>query len=143
MNAGKDRGEVLNGFIYSQEFDNLCDGYSIKAYDSVPPPPPANFNGSWVGQAITTTPFDDWGDPCSNASVSLTISNFQVTGTAVNAWGSYQISGTANSDGTLFLGVAIGSETVANFSGTLSGNTGSGTWSEYWGCYGTWTLTKQ
>ena len=49
LNAGKDRGEVLNGFIYSQEFDNLCDGYGIKAYDSVPPPPPANFDGSWVG----------------------------------------------------------------------------------------------
>ena len=40
LNAGKDRGEVLDGFIYSQEFANLCDKYGIKAYDSVPPPKP-------------------------------------------------------------------------------------------------------
>ena len=32
LNSGKDRGEVLNGFIYAQEFYNLCEGYGINPY---------------------------------------------------------------------------------------------------------------
>jgi len=32
LNAGKDRGEVLDGFIYSTEFSNLCSEYGIKAF---------------------------------------------------------------------------------------------------------------
>ena len=32
LNAGKDRGEVLDGFIYSTEFTNLCSEYGIKAF---------------------------------------------------------------------------------------------------------------
>jgi hypothetical protein len=58
-------------------------------------------------------------------------------------YGPYQVSGTVNNDGTIDLGLAIGSDNVANFSGTLSGNTGSGSWADIWGCYGTWTLTQQ
>ena len=33
LNSGKDRGEVLDGFIYSQEFSQLCQNYGIKAFD--------------------------------------------------------------------------------------------------------------
>ena len=29
LNMGRDRGEVLNGFIYAQEFNNLCWKYGI------------------------------------------------------------------------------------------------------------------
>ena len=29
LNADKDRGEVLDGFLYSQEFINLCEDYEI------------------------------------------------------------------------------------------------------------------
>lgn len=32
LNAGRDRGEVLDGFIYSTEFSNLCSEYGIKAF---------------------------------------------------------------------------------------------------------------
>jgi len=32
LNRGKDRGEVLDGFIYSTEFSNLCSEYGIKAF---------------------------------------------------------------------------------------------------------------
>jgi PKD repeat protein len=32
LNSGKDRGEVLNGFIYAQEFYNLCEDYGINPY---------------------------------------------------------------------------------------------------------------
>jgi hypothetical protein len=33
LNAGKDRGEVLDGFIYAQEFFALCDQYGIVPYE--------------------------------------------------------------------------------------------------------------
>jgi hypothetical protein len=32
LNAGRDRGDVLDGFIYSTEFSNLCSEYGIKAF---------------------------------------------------------------------------------------------------------------
>lgn len=32
LNSGKDRGDVLNGFVYSQEFKMLCENYGITAY---------------------------------------------------------------------------------------------------------------
>jgi len=33
LEGGRDRSEVLNGFIYSQEFADLCDDYGIKAFE--------------------------------------------------------------------------------------------------------------
>jgi len=32
LNCGKDRGYVLNGFLGSQEFINLCEDYGIEPY---------------------------------------------------------------------------------------------------------------
>ena len=32
LDAGKERMEVLNGFIYSSEFSSLCNNYGIKAF---------------------------------------------------------------------------------------------------------------
>jgi hypothetical protein len=32
LNAGKDRGDVLDGFLYSQEFSELCQDYGINPY---------------------------------------------------------------------------------------------------------------
>ncbi len=43
LNSGKDRCEVLNGFIYSQEFANLCNAYGIIAVIQ----PCQNVAGTW------------------------------------------------------------------------------------------------
>jgi hypothetical protein len=32
LNSGKSRQNVLNGFIYSTEFENLCNSYGISPY---------------------------------------------------------------------------------------------------------------
>ena len=32
LNAGKDRGEVLDGFLYSAEFGQLCEKYGITPF---------------------------------------------------------------------------------------------------------------
>ena len=85
LDSGMERGQVLNGFIYSQEFSGLCDNFGIKAYDTVPPlppPQPANFDGNWSGQAKSATKYGSDGDLCGSASVSMAISNFQISGTA-------------------------------------------------------------
>jgi sugar lactone lactonase YvrE len=36
LDAGRDRGEVLNGFLYSQEFVDLAQRFGIKAFDAAP-----------------------------------------------------------------------------------------------------------
>lgn len=38
LDAGRHRQEVLNGFIYSDEFAKLCQLFGIKGYNSLPPP---------------------------------------------------------------------------------------------------------
>jgi YVTN family beta-propeller protein len=48
LNGGKNRREVLNGFIYSSEFTELCNQFGIKAYDSLPPPK-SKYAGKWEG----------------------------------------------------------------------------------------------
>ena len=34
LDNGKDRGEILDGFIYSQEFSELCSKFGIKAFEN-------------------------------------------------------------------------------------------------------------
>jgi len=32
LDTGRDRGEVLDGFLYSQEFSELCEDYGINPF---------------------------------------------------------------------------------------------------------------
>lgn len=48
LKGGKNRKEVLNGFIYSEEFTKLCNQFGIKAYHSLPPPK-SKYAGKWEG----------------------------------------------------------------------------------------------
>ncbi len=48
LKAGNNRKDVLDGFIYSNEFTGLCSQFGIKAYDSVPAPK-SPFAGTWEG----------------------------------------------------------------------------------------------
>jgi hypothetical protein len=45
LDAGRDRGEVLNGFIYSSEFGDLCDSYGILPFGDATPTPNYKFSG--------------------------------------------------------------------------------------------------
>ena len=38
LNSGTSREDALNGFIYSQEFENLCNSYGIIPYSDYEPP---------------------------------------------------------------------------------------------------------
>jgi hypothetical protein len=104
----------------------------------------SNFDGTWKGRALITTAKDSYGDPCLPADVTMIVQNNQITGTALAADGSlYNLSGNVGSNGVVTAGIAVGGETVVNYTGTVSGTTGSGTWNEVYGCRGTWSVTKQ
>jgi len=132
------REEVLDGFIYAQEFTDLCNEYGIKAYEEHP------FDGTWQGTAVSTTKDDYWGDPCGGATITMYITSSVVTGSAYDPYWKdwYNISGSVNGDGTISAGLAITSDEVAHFDGTLSGNSGGGNWTSEGGCRGTWSVSR-
>jgi len=273
LNAGRDRSEVLNGFIYSQEFSELAQRFGIKAFDALPPPVSSDntmlygsywikitqgscsgsffvtvgddfskraedaylylpatgssflysgynvdgdyittsitlsgntmtlreeglepdgsgwvstiqiefagdynsftlsgsetdddpdecdgalsgsgsrlqftgpFDGIWSGDAVPTTAFDNEGDPCTGAYVKVAAEDSQVFGIVEDADGDeLDITGTVGAGGNFDAIVTDNGQTGATVTGTLSGNSGSGTWNDYYGCSGTWTMTKQ
>lgn len=138
LNSGTGRDVVLKGFIYAPEFANLCSVYGITAYDPHP------FDGTWQGTALSTTAYDYWGDPCSGATLTMYITNSVVSGTAYDPYWQdwYTVSGSVNLDGTITAGLAISSDEVASFDGTLSGNSGGGSWTSDGGCRGTWSVSR-
>lgn len=99
------------------------------------------FDGHWTGTAVSV-PLTAL---CGSATVDMTISDSIITGTATDSWGeTYILSGMVYSTGDIEAAMASGNEeNVAQFSGQLSGDTGSGTWEDIEGCSGTWTLTRQ
>ena len=79
--------------------------------------------------------------------IGIEIANDQITGEILVDLGvivSLTYSGTVSIDGTLNAEASLsGFGTFATFTGSLSGNSGSGTWQDnYIGCSGTWVFTK-
>jgi len=104
-----------------------------------------NFDGTWTATAISTTVYDYYGDRCGQATVTMIVSGNQITGFAFDTWGEYYtLSGTVTPEGAVTAGLGIGNiDGLATFTGSLSGNSGSGTWQDNSGCHGTWTGSKQ
>jgi hypothetical protein len=103
-----------------------------------------NFDGSYSGTAMPTTDYDYGGDPCGDATMSFTVSNYHISGKAVDSSGQqYTLSGEVASDGTITAGLAVGGSNGATFSGKVSGNTATGTWQDVWGCGGTWSVARK
>jgi len=104
------------------------------------------FDGTWSGKAISTTPKDKYGNPCGYANFTMFINRGIITGTAVSyPWGgTYTLSGIVASDGTMVWGMAVGNTgSVASGTGSLSSTTGSGNWQDVYECSGPWNATKQ
>jgi hypothetical protein len=106
------------------------------------------YDGMWYGSATN----DASGTICAKvATVQFTITDSQLSGwgeedIAYDADG-YMMTGTVNSegqivDGSLFEEYGPGYQPVGVFDGTLSGDSGSGTWHDSYGCYGTFTVTR-
>jgi hypothetical protein len=99
-----------------------------------------SFDGHWAGTAVSV-PLTAM---CGSATVDMTITDSVISGTATDTWGeTYTLSGTVYPTGDIEAAMASGDEeNVAQFSGQLSGDSGSGTWEDIEGCSGTWTLTR-
>ena len=94
LDAGKDRGEVLDGFIYSQEFTELSERFGIKAFDSVPPPQPPITPPTSDLTVISTNPeIGATGISRNLDRISVTFSKKMVEGYSVSSLGDWQLSG--------------------------------------------------
>lgn len=99
------------------------------------------FDGQWTG-TVVSVPLTAL---CGTATINMTITDSVISGTATDSWNEgYTLSGTVYPTGDIEAAMASGDDAnVAQFSGVLSGDGGSGTWEDIEGCSGTWTLTRQ
>jgi hypothetical protein len=140
---------LINGTAYTftvKATNAAGTGPASAASNSVTPKAAvANFNGTWKGLAVNSTAKDYSGFPCGTGELTFTINNNQLTGKAVNSYFGYvyTLKGTVGNNGAVTMTVVDGDEIGASLSGTLSGSTGNGSWSEPEGCRGTWSATKQ
>ncbi len=104
----------------------------------------ANFDGSWIGTTRSTTATDNYGESCGSGSLSIVVTNNKITGTGIDWQGNhFDVTGSVESNGTLSARVLDSGYEVVTITGTVSGTTGSGSWNEYYGCEGNWSITKQ
>ena len=137
LNSGKARRLVLDGFIYSREFMQLCQRFGIVAFKSVPTHP---FDGTWVGKGKSAVVSSDCGD----AIIRFGIDGSRVSGLAVSAWGdTMPVAGSVDADGSLTAAINIDPNYPVSITGTLSGDSGSGTWSDPGGCHGNWNISRR
>jgi len=89
--------------------------------------------------SITATPTS--GGNCKGATGQMVIEGSEISGTVKTGWGDIlTIEGSYNqSNGEVDGGFAKNSNRLADYSGEISDNKGSGTWSDSLGCSGTWT----
>ena len=126
------------------DFDRLF--YDYVAVDIHKKEDSKSFNGVWSGKAISTTNYDRDHDVSGHADMTFTVEDTSISGYAVDyPWGErYAIFGSITEDGKIRMGLGYGNEgTVAQFSGTLSDSSGSGTWKDNYECRGTWSVQKQ
>lgn len=99
-------------------------------------------DGVYNVSASSTTDFDKDGGACAaSASGELSITEGNITGNVVDSFGTaFSLSGSVTSDGSFSAGVASDGENLVEFIGQLSGNSGSGTYSDIYECEGNWTL---
>jgi hypothetical protein len=128
LNSGRDRGEVLDGFIYSQEFANLCDSYGIiPAIQKC-----QNVAGTW-----SVTEINDESN-CGGGSAETEQMTYSVSQNGCNisvtnlTYGVGPFSGTVDGNHISWSGSypEDGGTTTANISLNISGNSlsGSATW---------------
>jgi len=136
LNAGVDKQKVLDGFIYSQEFDNLVNAYGILAVMPAAPVETAvDISGKYLGTTnLTSGSLYDCEYQTAitlNVGADNTINGYTDTGITVDGLvvaNNSTVNGTT-SDGTVW-------------SGTLNNGTFNGTYNWYNTCVGTFSASK-
>jgi len=134
LNSGRDRGEVLDGFIYSQEFADLCNAYGI-----IPVIQKCqNVAGTW-----SVTEVNDESD-CGGGSAETQYMTYSVTQNGCNisvtnvTYGVGPFTGTVDGNHISWSGSypEDGGTTTANISLNISGNSLNGSASWTWSGFG-------
>jgi len=91
--------------------------------------------------SISATPTSDGN--CKGANGEMVIEGSEVSGTVKTGWGDQlMINGTYNkTNGDIDGGFAKNSTRLAEYSGNIKDNSGTGEWSDSLGCSGTWKAT--
>lgn len=111
--------------------------------------PDIPFDGEWVGRATSSISVIDDETVCEGANLTFEIEDGKITGQADADLGyKLNIQGTVDVYGSIVGGMAMGPVNAADFNGKLvedeEGNgTGTGTWKDQYGCYGTFKLEKK
>ena len=102
-----------------------------------------DLDGEYNIEAIALTELDVNGGPCGDASGSMTVMDGEMVGSVLTTNGnSLAIDGTIADNGNVEGGFALGTNAIASFSGSFSGNGGGGDWEDNFGCNGTWTAER-
>lgn len=100
------------------------------------------FDGEY---SVTVTPYTQSGNECGSASGSYTITEEKyIAGTITDTDGTvHTVTGERDTNGDVSGGFAFsdGSKS-ADFEGSINESRSDGTWSDIYGCSGTWKATK-
>jgi len=100
-------------------------------------------SGDYTIKATASTQLDNKGRTCGEATGTMTVTNNSIGGSVLSSNGfTLQIDGTASDNGKVVGGFAQGSNTIATFSGSFSGTSGSGAWEDNFDCVGAWSAEK-
>ena len=107
--------------------------------------PSTNFEGTWSGRAESSIFEALSGVECGGATVSITITNNQINGLVITDGGlALFVEGSVSTTGGLLNSevLDINGDLFAIFTGSLSGDLGSGKWIDIYGCYGTFSISR-
>jgi len=100
-------------------------------------------DGEYSVEATALTQFDINGGTCGDASGAMTLTDNILEGSILTTNGNnLQVEGTVSENGEVAGGFALGGNAVATFTGSFSGNSGSGDWEDNFECVGTWTAER-
>jgi len=100
-------------------------------------------DGEYSVEATALTQFDINGGTCGDASGSMMLTGNVLEGSIFTTNGNnLQVEGTVSENGEVAGGFAQGGNIVATFTGTFSGNSGSGDWEDSFECVGTWVAER-
>ena len=102
-----------------------------------------NVNGQYNIQATSTTNLDINGDTCGDASGTMLINEYQISGSGRSSNGfSLDLQGSITRSGYITGGFARGGNIVTTFTGSFTEASGSGTWRDDFRCTGTWSAYR-
>ena len=142
--VNNDRVKIIDTENDKTVFDKRINkGYFFHFFTDLEPG--LNFDGVWTGRARPSITSVGEDIECGGASLLFSIANYEIRGTAeADMDYSLKINGTVEKGGKIEGGMAIGITNAAKFSGQLKEDgTGSGTWEDNYGCYGTFKLIKK